>query len=170
MGIIVPNIATVADAQDAVNSCKYKTPGQFPTGTRRVGFGRGTLFGTDDFAGYLSVANNETLVILMMETLGFVENAEAIVQSVAGRVDALTVGPADLAASMGHLGDPGHPDVVGAIEKVEGIAARYGVPFGGSVGSRAEAQGLMAKGWRFFTGPADFQSIYAAVKSFATAP
>ena len=45
-------------------------------------------------------------------------------------VDGVFIGPADLSASMGHLGNPGHPEVVAVIEDAIARLARLGVPSG----------------------------------------
>jgi 4-hydroxy-2-oxoheptanedioate aldolase len=64
---------------------------------------------------YLDVADAEVCLLLQAETVTALENLEAIC-AVDG-VDGVFIGPADLAASMGHRGRPGHPDVQAAIEQ-----------------------------------------------------
>ena len=65
-------------------------------------------------ADYLTQANDEVCIIVQIETLAGLQNLESIV-NVEG-VDAVFIGPSDLSAAMGYLGDPGHPDVIAAIE------------------------------------------------------
>ena len=78
--------------------------------------------------GYLASARDELSLIVQIESAQGVRNAAEIL-AVEG-VDAAFVGTADLAASMGHPGQPGHPDVVAAVAEVVAIAARLDVPLG----------------------------------------
>jgi 4-hydroxy-2-oxoheptanedioate aldolase len=74
---------------------------------------RASLFG--QVAGYAQRAEEELCLILQVET------AEALARipeiAAVDGVDGLFIGPADLAASLGHPGDPSHPEVVEAIEQ-----------------------------------------------------
>ena len=63
---------------------------------------------------YLAVADDEVCLLVQAETTTALKNLEAIC-AVDG-VHGVFIGPADLAASMGHRGNPGHPDVQAAIE------------------------------------------------------
>jgi 4-hydroxy-2-oxoheptanedioate aldolase len=63
---------------------------------------------------YLKRANEEICLLLQLETSVALQNLEAIA-AVEG-VDGLFIGPSDLAASLGHLGESGHPEVRAAIE------------------------------------------------------
>ena len=82
-------------------------------------------------------------------------------------IDALSLGPQDLAASMGYLGQPNATSVVEAINKLEDACVRHGVALGGSVPDRAAAKILESRGWRLFTGPADVQVLIQAANAFA---
>lgn len=62
----------------------------------------------------MQYANDEACLLVQAETTIALDNLEAIC-AVEG-VDGVFIGPADLAASMGHLGNPGHPKVQAAIE------------------------------------------------------
>ena len=64
--------------------------------------------------GYLARAHDEICVIVQIETREALRNLEAI--AAVDGVDGLFIGPSDLAADMGHLGDSAHPDVRCAIE------------------------------------------------------
>ena len=99
-------------ARQAVVSAKYP-----PEGSRGVAaVHRGSRFGraTD----YLKRANDEVAVIVQLETPEAVERLPEIA-AVRG-VDALFVGPGDLAAAMGHIGDIAHPEVQALIAKAAG--------------------------------------------------
>jgi 4-hydroxy-2-oxoheptanedioate aldolase len=72
--------------------------------------------------GYVQHANDEVCLVVQIETRQGLENLDAIL-AVEG-VDAAFIGPADLAASLGHLGNSGHPEVRAAIEtSLQRIAA-----------------------------------------------
>lgn len=90
-GIICPMIETVEQARQLVSATRYA-----PLGRRSFGPARGVLYGGAD---YLSHANEQILVLAMIETPAGLENAEAIVQ-VPG-LDGLYIGPNDLALSLG---------------------------------------------------------------------
>ncbi|HWL60490.1 MAG TPA: aldolase/citrate lyase family protein [Microbacteriaceae bacterium] len=92
-GVQVPNVRTAAEAERAVAFARFA-----PEGTRGVGYGRASGHGTD-IIHYVGRANRETAVILMIESGSGVDAADAIA-AVPG-VDALVVGPADLAVDLG---------------------------------------------------------------------
>src|SRR5947199_2336149 len=100
MGVVVPMVNSRAEAEAAVDACLYP-----PRGSRSVGGSVHALnFGTSS-ADYFAHADDELLVVLQCEHIRAVERAEEIF-SVPG-VDAIFVGPNDLAASMrGPKGEP----------------------------------------------------------------
>jgi 2-dehydro-3-deoxyglucarate aldolase/4-hydroxy-2-oxoheptanedioate aldolase len=121
-GIIVPLIQTAEAAEYAVRSCKYP-----PEGSRSVGIGRAHGYGPD-FQDYVASANEDIAVILQIEHISAVDNIESIVK-VPG-IDALFVGPYDLSASMGKMGQVTDPEVVDAIQKVKMCADQANIPMG----------------------------------------
>ena len=121
-GVIVPMVNTAAQAAAVVQRAKYP-----PLGRRGVGLGRAAGYG-HAFQAYLDGANEETAVIVQAEHVQAVENIAAIVQ-VPG-VDGVLVGPYDLSASMGLMGQVSHNDVHGAIAKVTAACREAGVPLG----------------------------------------
>lgn len=103
MGLIIPWVNNREQAEAAVRAAKYP-----PVGLR--GFGpRWVMLDGGDAAAYARTANEETLVIVQIETAEAVKNLEAILTTPG--VDAYLIGPQDLAASLGHVGNPGHPEV-----------------------------------------------------------
>lgn len=121
-GIIAPMVNNAEIAQAVVRWAKYA-----PLGTRGVGLGRAHGYGLK-FQEYLAQANDETAVVIQVEHIEAVENMESIVQ-VAG-VDAILVGPYDLSASLGRIGEVDHPLVVRAIERVTQTCQAAGVALG----------------------------------------
>ncbi|HSV78105.1 MAG TPA: 4-hydroxy-2-oxoheptanedioate aldolase [Ramlibacter sp.] len=108
--LLVPMVDTAEQAMALVAATRYP-----PYGIRGVGsaVGRASRFSlrTD----YLDAADQEICLLVQVETVTALGNLEAIC-AVDG-VDGVFIGPADLAASMGHRGKPGHPEVQGAIEQ-----------------------------------------------------
>lgn len=100
MGIVIPMVHTVEDAQAAADACRLP-----PMGTRSWGWGRAARFGDD----YSERINDEVFVAVQLESIRAVQNAEAIM-SVPG-VDGCWAGPSDLALSLGvHPRDMGKDD------------------------------------------------------------
>jgi len=108
--LLVPMVDTAEQARALVAATRYP-----PLGIRGVGsaVGRASRFSlrTD----YLDAADQEICLLVQVETVTALGKLEAIC-AVDG-VDGVFIGPADLAASMGHRGKPGHPEVQGAIEQ-----------------------------------------------------
>jgi len=158
LGVVVPNIRTVQDAQKAVQALKYP-----PEGNRRVGLGYSTGY-VSNLSDYLKSANRNILVVLMIETKEAVEHIDQILR-VPG-VDVFHVGLYDLSCSLGHLGQPDHPDVRKAVASVEAAAAKANATLGRAVGSLKQAEELSRKGYRFFTIGSDMEFLAAGVKRF----
>ncbi len=107
--LLVPMVDTAEQAQQIVKAAKYP-----PEGVRGLGTSMARAANWNRTPDYLAKANDEVCVIVQIETLTGLENIEDIV-AVEG-VDAVFIGPSDLSAAMGHVGNPGHPEVVTAIE------------------------------------------------------
>ncbi|HEX9897922.1 MAG TPA: aldolase/citrate lyase family protein, partial [Candidatus Methylomirabilis sp.] len=143
-GVMIPSVNTREQAIAAVQACKYP-----PAGIRGIaGSPRAAGFGRDTSA-YLKRANDEILVILQVETPQAIENLDAI-GKVPG-VDALFIGPMDLSTSMGHLGNPAHPEVQAAIATVEAKAKALGMPLGTISAGWEQAKMLYDRGYQLIT-------------------
>lgn len=105
--ILVPMIQNADEAALAVAASRYPPLGirGVAGATRAAGFGR--------IAGYHQRAHEETCLLVQVETASALAQIEAIA-AVEG-VDGIFIGPADLAASLGHPGNPAHPEVKEAI-------------------------------------------------------
>jgi len=110
MGVMVPLVNSKEEAIRAVQYCKYA-----PAGIRGLGPGRASLFGIR-LMEYAGKADSQIMVIVQAEHKDAVERIGEIVK-VPG-IDVVFVGPFDLACSMGHANQPGHPEVEEAIAKV----------------------------------------------------
>jgi 2-dehydro-3-deoxyglucarate aldolase/4-hydroxy-2-oxoheptanedioate aldolase len=87
---------------------------------------RGSRYGT--VPNYVKTAANEICVIVQIETLAALEHLPAIA-AVPG-IDSIFIGPADLAASMGHLGDFGHVAVQEKLKHGAAACRKLGKPCG----------------------------------------
>jgi len=121
-GIIIPQMRTKDDAENAVRYSKFP-----PDGERSVGIARAHGYGMD-FTDYIQRANQEMSLILQVEHIQAVENIDSILQ-VEG-FDALLVGPYDLSGSMGIIGQVDDPKVKNAIAKVQARCQEAQVPLG----------------------------------------
>jgi len=105
--ILVPMVDTPEQAQALVRAVRYQ-----PQGIRGMGGARASRWGRIPKYGH--EANAEICLLVQVETQEGLNNVEAIA-SVEG-VDGVFIGPADLSASLGHVGDQNHPQVKAAIE------------------------------------------------------
>jgi len=105
-GVQVPHINTRAQAEAAVRAAKFA-----PLGHRGYAGGR-AAFGVQ--GNFTSHANDETMVIVMLEEVEALKNLDDILQ--VEQVDAFFIAPGDLAQSMGYPGQMDHPDVQAAIQ------------------------------------------------------
>jgi 4-hydroxy-2-oxoheptanedioate aldolase len=107
--LLIPYVQDAEEARQAVAYTRYPPEGKrgVAGGTRASRFGRVT--------GYARRAHEELCLLVQVETRQGLASIEAIAQ-VAG-VDGIFVGPADLAADLGHPGEPGHPEVQAEIEQ-----------------------------------------------------
>lgn len=120
--VLVPMVDTADDARRAVAAVRYP-----PAGIRGVSLAtRANRYGRD--TDYGQCANNEVCLLVQLETPKALENLEAIA-AVEG-IDGIFVGPADLAATMGHLGNVRHATVQAAIHDACERAHRCGKPIG----------------------------------------
>jgi 4-hydroxy-2-oxoheptanedioate aldolase len=105
--VLVPMVNTAEEARAAVAAMRYP-----PRGIRGVaGQTRASRFGR--VPGYGRRAEEQLCLIVQVETAAAIERIEAI--AAVDGVDAMFIGPSDLAASMGHPGEAGHPAVIEAV-------------------------------------------------------
>ena len=105
MGIVVPHVNTREEAERAAQSAKYA-----PLGYRGM-FGGRQSYGVAD---YFQQANDQTMVVVLLEEETALRNLDEILR--VDNIDAFFVAPSDLAQTMGHIGDTGHPEVQRAID------------------------------------------------------
>lgn len=159
-GIVFPMVNSRAEAEEAVAAAKYPL-----RGFRSVGGGRHALsFGTNA-PDYYKHADDELLVVVQAEHIKSVENIDEIL-SVPG-IDAVFIGPNDLAASMGY--GPGYEredaDVVAAIKKVRESAVAHGVAPGIHCSGGAAVARRVAEGFQFCALASDGRLLLANAKA-----
>ncbi len=105
--LLVPMVDTPEQAQMLVQACRYP-----PQGIRGMAGGRASRWGR--FTRYPLEANDQICLLIQAETRLALSNLDAML-AIDG-IDGVFIGPADLSASMGHVGNAGHPEVQAAIE------------------------------------------------------
>lgn len=111
--VLIPMVDSAAQASRLVAATRYP-----PQGIRGVGAALARASRWNQIEGYLQQADGEMCVLVQVESVAGLQNLRAI--AAVDGVDGVFFGPADLSASMGHLGNPGHPEVQRAI--LDGIA------------------------------------------------
>lgn len=107
--LLVPMVESAAQARDLVRATRYP-----PQGVRGVGSGLARSSRWSAYADYLHEANDRIALLVQVETATALAQVDEI--AAVDGVDGVFIGPSDLSASMGHLGNPGHPEVRRAIE------------------------------------------------------
>ena len=155
--ILIPMIQNADEAALAVAAVEYP-----PLGIRGVsGMTRATGFG--DIAGYHKAARQEIAVLVQVETLEAVDDVERI--AALPGVDGIFVGPADLAAALGHAGEPGHPDVKKAVVDTVRRIVAAGKPAGFLSADEAYADLVTEAGATFVARDIDMTALKRALKS-----
>ncbi len=131
--IMVPQVDNAQQARQAVEYSKYP-----PEGCRGVG-ALWVLVAGGSLPEYEQSANDEVCVVVQIETPEGIKNMDEICQ--VDGVDIVFAGPADLAATLGHLGNPDHPDVKQFLAQFPERVNQYGKHAGISVrGVEASAE------------------------------
>lgn len=154
--IMVPFINNAEEARAAVEAAYYP-----PLGKR--GFAavhRASMYGSD--SEFVRKANEEIAFILQMETPEAIDNMEEI-----GAVEGVTgffIGPGDLSAAMGHIGNPSHPDVQAKIKEGLEKAKKLGLPCGIVGGNPELANKYQEMGFSFVALGSDMSYLMARAK------
>ncbi|WP_241082037.1 4-hydroxy-2-oxoheptanedioate aldolase [Achromobacter xylosoxidans] len=121
--LLVPMVDTAEQARDIVRAMRYP-----PLGVRGVGsrLARVSQFGAQ--VDYLKKANERVCLLVQIESKEALQNLDEI--AAVDGVDGVFIGPSDLSASMGFIGQAGHPEVQAAIADAVKRIARAGKPSG----------------------------------------
>lgn len=140
-GVIVPGVNSAEQAERVVSYARYS-----PEGSRGVGVARAHGYGYS-FGEYVDFANEDIAVVVQAEHVKAVENIDAIVQ-VPG-VDAVLIGPYDLSASLGKMGQVDDPTVLQAIDHVTTTCLEAGKTLGIFGVTAAAVLPYVARGFTF---------------------
>lgn len=146
-GLLFPMVQSVEEAQQAVAATRYP-----PRGVRGVsGSTRANKFGR--VSDYFSRIEDETTILVQVETLAAIKQAEEI--AAVDGIDGVFFGPADIAADMGYLGQPTHPEVWEVIQETAGKLMKKNVAVGTLVFDTNFAKQLLQDGFTFVACGAD---------------
>ena len=138
---LIPMVESVDAARAAVAATRYP-----PQGIRGVSVSqRGNRYGT--VKDYLQRANEQACVMVQIESRKGVESVAEIAQTEG--IDGIFVGPSDLAAGFGHLGNANHPEVQAAMAQIIAAAKAAGKPIGILAPVEADARRYMEQGVTF---------------------
>lgn len=139
-GVLIPRIASVEDLEQLCDAAYFA-----PEGVRgSCSLTRSAGFTLDADETYHERSNEETIVMGLVELETAVENIDSILES--GLLDALILGPGDLAQSMGHAGDLQHPSVVENLETVLNAADEAEIPVAAYAVSKSDATQWVERG------------------------
>ncbi len=154
---LIPFVESVDEARAAVQSTRYP-----PQGIRGVSVAqRSNRYGT--VPDYFKGINNEICVMVQIESRAGIAAARDI--AALEGIDCIFVGPSDLAAALGHLGNAAHPEVQVAIEAVFSDARAAGKPAGILAPVEADARRYMAMGASFVGVGSDLGGFRAAMQA-----
>jgi 4-hydroxy-2-oxoheptanedioate aldolase len=154
--IIVPLINTAEDAAKAVAACRYP-----PVGVRSSGPVRALHYGGPD---YVAKANDEMVVMAMIETKEGLANLEAICATPG--LDAVYIGPSDLSFALGMAprGDNPDPAHVAACDRILQVAHTHGIKACMHCASAAFAAGAVKRGFDLIMLTSDLASMIAGAR------
>ncbi|MFF2272456.1 aldolase/citrate lyase family protein [Agromyces sp. NPDC058136] len=161
--LLVPMVHSAAQAAELVRAVRY--PDGADGGERGVGAALARSSRWNRVEGYLGTASSTISLIVQIESAEAV-GAAAEIAAVDG-VDAVFIGPADLAASMGLVGQPNRPEVVDAVlSTIEAVRAA-GKPVGVNAFVPADAERYLAAGASFVAVGADVALLARASEALA---
>jgi 4-hydroxy-2-oxoheptanedioate aldolase len=112
LGVMVPETSTKEEVELVVSRTKY-----FPLGNRGYSASqRSANYGHMNAREYSQLENANTMVVVYCETAEAIKNLDEMLS--VPDVDVMFVGPFDLSQALGHIGEPGHPEVLEAIDKI----------------------------------------------------
>jgi 4-hydroxy-2-oxoheptanedioate aldolase len=146
--LLVPMVESGDEARALVAAVRYP-----PNGIRGVGSALARASRWNRVPDYLTTADDRVSLMVQVESRAGLDALDDIV-AVDG-IDGVFLGPADLAASLGHLGRPDHPEVVAEVERAIGVIAAAGKAPGVNAFVEAAARRYLEIGVRFILVGAD---------------
>lgn len=156
--LLVPMIESAEQAAAVVDAARYP-----PQGSRGIGGARAARWGR--YPRYVAEANDRVCLIVQIETVAGLANLEGI--AACDGIDGVLVGPADLAASLGHPGDVAHPAVQQAIIDAFGRIRAVGKPAGVMIRDEALARRYLEAGASFVAVGVDTLLLAGATSALA---
>lgn len=161
--IVVPQVCSVETVRAAVADCRYP-----PIGRRGFGPRVPMRFGRTPVPDHVADANQGVLVVAMIETVEAVRAIEQIVR--VDGLDSIFIGPMDLSASLGHLGQLDHPAVAAAIDTTIAAARAADMPVGMGLGTDVEAAAaVIRRGVQWLQVGGDFRYMIVFFEQMAAA-
>ncbi len=158
---IVPMVNSAAQAQTIVDSFRYPSRGKRGYAApviRASDWGVRTGYARDE-------AHEDVVIMLQCEHVDAVANLAEIV-AVSG-IDAIFIGPNDLAASAGHLECMDHAEVQELLKRIEGVAVEAEMPLATIVGAGRDWADLERLGYRFVVGVNDVSMLIDSARRLA---
>ena len=153
--VLVPMVGSAAEARHAVESALYP-----PAGARGMaGSLRAASYGR--WPNYLAEANAGICVLIQIESRAGLEHLDEIV-AVEG-LGGVVLGPADLSASMGYVGQLSHPKVLEALRHVIGTAHKAGLPIGSIATDNKTIETYLEMGMNFLAVASDTSTFVRAL-------
>jgi 4-hydroxy-2-oxoheptanedioate aldolase len=125
--LLIPMVESRQQAEALVKAVRYP-----PHGVRGVGASLGRASRYNSISDYVQTANEQICLLLQVESRAGLAALDAIAATEG--VDGVFIGPSDLAADMGHLGNPGHEEVQAAVEdalkRIQGHGKAAGILIG----------------------------------------
>ena len=160
--LLVPMVDSATQARAIVSATRYP-----PEGIRGVGSALARASRWNRTPGYLDQAHQGISLTVQIESAAGVENASEI--ATVDGIDAIFVGPSDLAASMGLLGQQEHPAIQAAVHAVIGAATSAGKPVGVNAFNPEVARQYIGAGANFVLVGADVSLLARGSESLAHA-
>lgn len=160
--ILAPMVDNAEQAKSIVEATRYP-----PAGIRGVGSALARASSFNRTANYLTTANDEICVLVQIESAKAVAALEDIL-NVDG-VDGVFIGPADLSASLGYIGQPNHPEVVRVIEDSIKKIVRAGKAPGILMADKTQAKRYLSLGALFVAVGSDTGLLMNSTKSLVQA-
>jgi len=158
--LLVPMVETAEQARALVSAMRYP-----PGGIRGVGSGLARSSRWGAYPDYLQKANDQVSLLVQVETVSAMAQIDEIAAT--DGVDGVFIGPSDLSASMGLLGQPGHPEVRAAIESAISRILAAGKAPGVLATDEATARRYLEVGARFVAVGVDATLLASATRGLA---
>ncbi len=158
--LLIPMVETAEQARELVQAIHYP-----PKGVRGVGSALARASRWNNIPNYLQQADDEICLLVQVENKKGLENLQAIAE--VDGVDGVFIGPADLSASLGHLGNPSHPEVQQAIENAIKTVCTAGKAAGILYADEKMAKYYLELGCTFVAVGVDTSLLMRALKELA---